>query len=145
MTLQAGGIHSTAPDHAASYIGKASGLLLLLKSLSCHLNRTGSITYIPLEVACKHGLLPTIGDGLQEIKMESGEDLFDAVFEMASMANAHLEKARVLAPTVPVEAVHVLLPAVSTQVLLDSLRRRLLNVFDSRLAQGILEVSPLWF
>ena len=35
-TLQAGGIRSTAADHAASHIGKASGLLLLLKSLPYH-------------------------------------------------------------------------------------------------------------
>ena len=33
LTLQAGGIKSTAADHAASHIGKASGILLLLKSL----------------------------------------------------------------------------------------------------------------
>ncbi|KAJ6838439.1 NADH dehydrogenase (ubiquinone) complex I, assembly factor 6 [Iris pallida] len=145
MTLQAGGIHSTAADHAASHIGKASGLLLLLKSLPYHLNRTGRISYIPLEVASKHGLLASGGDGMPEIKMESGEDLSDAVFEMASVANAHLEKARGLAHTVPAEAVHVLLPAVPAQVLLDSLRRRQFNVFDSRLARGVLGVSPLWF
>ncbi|MCH93497.1 NADH dehydrogenase complex I assembly factor 6, partial [Trifolium medium] len=36
LTLQSGGIMSTAADHAASHIGKASGILLLLKSLPYH-------------------------------------------------------------------------------------------------------------
>jgi len=145
MTLQAGGIHSTAADHAASHIGKASGLLLLLKSLPYHLNRTGRIPYIPAEVAGKHGLLVTRGDRVSEVRMESGEGLSEAVFEVASVANAHLEKARGLSPTVPSEAVPVLLPAVPAQVLLDSLRQYEFNVFDSRLARGVLGVSPLWF
>lgn len=144
-TLQAGGIHSTAADHAASHIGKASGILLLLKSIPYHLNRTGKIPYIPAEVASKHGLLVIRGDGSSEIRMESGEGLSEAVFELASAANAHLEKARELSSTVPSEAVPVLLPAVPAQVLLDSLRRYQFNVFDSRLARGILGVSPLWF
>ncbi|KAI9156458.1 hypothetical protein LWI28_006934 [Acer negundo] len=34
MKLQAGGIQSTAADHAASHIGKASGLLLMLTMLA---------------------------------------------------------------------------------------------------------------
>ncbi|ONK81110.1 uncharacterized protein A4U43_C01F25410 [Asparagus officinalis] len=145
MTLQAGGIHSAAADHAASHIGKATGLLLLLKSLPYHLNRAGRITYIPEEVASKHGLLVVRGDGSSEIKMESDEGLSQVVFEVASVANAHLEKARRLYPTVPSEAVPALLPAVPAQVLLDSLRRYDFNVFDSRLARGILGISPLWF
>lgn len=145
LTLQSGGIHSTAADHAASHIGKASGLLLLLRSLPYHLNRTGRIPYIPAEVAETHGLLVNCGDGRSEIRTESGEGLSEAVFEIASVANAHLEKARGLSPTVPSEAVPVLLPAVPAQVLLDSLRRYEFNAFDSRLARGVLGVSPLWF
>ncbi|CAL5407915.1 unnamed protein product [Camellia sinensis] len=50
MTLQAGGIKSTAVDHAASHIGKASGLLLLLKSLSYHASRSRQFSYIPAKV-----------------------------------------------------------------------------------------------
>ncbi|XP_039134511.1 NADH dehydrogenase (ubiquinone) complex I, assembly factor 6 [Dioscorea cayenensis subsp. rotundata] len=144
MILQAGGIQSTAADHAASHVGKASGLLLLLKSLPYHASRGGRISYIPTDIAAKYGLLVT-GNGQSEIQMEAGERLSDAVFEIASIANAHLEKARELAPKVPPEAVPVLLPSVPAQILLDSLRRCQFNVLDSRLAQGILGVSPLWF
>ncbi|KAF5947359.1 hypothetical protein HYC85_013316 [Camellia sinensis] len=57
MILQAGGIKSTAADHAASHIGKASGLLLLLKSLPYHASHNRQFSYIPAKVAAKHGLL----------------------------------------------------------------------------------------
>ncbi|CAL9164204.1 unnamed protein product [Musa hybrid cultivar] len=144
MTLQAGGICSTSADHAASHIGKASGLLLLLKSLPYHASRQGRISYIPADVASRHGLLIT-AHGRSEIKMESGEALSDAVFEVASVASLHLQKARELAPAVPTEALPVLLPAVPAQVLLDTLRQRNFNVFDSRILGGVQGVSPLWY
>lgn len=144
MTLQAGGINSTFADHAASHIGKASGLLLLLKSLPYHTNRNRLSSYIPIEVASKQGLLIDHKKfGEREIRMDSRENLCNAVFEMASVANAHLEKARELVGKVPIEARPVLLPAVPCQVLLDSLRGANFDVFDPKLAQGILGISPL--
>lgn len=143
-TLQAGGIRSTAADHVASHIGKASGLLLLLKSLPYHANRQRQFSYIPAEVAEKNGLMGKQG-GRSEIRMDSREDLSNAVFEIASVAFVHLQKARELAGTVPAEARPVLLPAVPAQVLLDSLSRVQFDVFDSRLNRGILGVPPLWF
>lgn len=143
-TLQAGGITSTAADHAASHIGKASGLLLLIKSLPYHANRNQQFSYIPVKVAEKHGLLVKQGDRL-EIRTDSREKLTDAVFDMASMANAHLQKARALADTVPKEAIKILLPAVPSQVILDSLSRVRFDVFDPRLSRGILGVPQLLF
>ncbi|GAB4857039.1 hypothetical protein Ancab_014949 [Ancistrocladus abbreviatus] len=144
MTLQAGGVRSTAADHAASHIGKASGLLLLLRSLPYHTSRHRHFAYIPSKLAAKHGLLIQQG-GQTEIRMDNHEGLCDAVFEIASVANAHLQKARELAKSVPVEAVPVLLPAVPAQVLLDSLSRVQFDVFDPRLARGLLGIPPLWF
>lgn len=144
MTLQAGGIRSTAADHAASHVGKASGLLLLIKSLPYHASRNHHFSYIPSEVAAKHGLLVVQG-GQTEISLDSREGLCDAVFEMASVANVHLQKARNLSGTIPAEARPVLLPAVAAQVLLDSLSKVHFDVFDPRLARGILGVPPLWY
>ncbi|CAL5405211.1 unnamed protein product [Camellia sinensis] len=111
MILQAGGIKSTAADHAASHIGKASGLLLLLNSLSYHASHNRQFSYILAKVAAKHGLLVNQGDQM-EICVDSRDRLCDAIFEMASVANSHLQKARELAGTVPEEARPVLLPAV---------------------------------
>ncbi|KAF2313123.1 hypothetical protein GH714_009387 [Hevea brasiliensis] len=83
--------------------------------------------------------------GRSEVHVDSREDLCDAVFEMASVANAHLQKARALAGTVPAEARPVLLPAVPAQVLLDSLSRVQFDVFDPRLERGVLGIPPLWY
>lgn len=143
MTLQVGGIKSTSADHAASHIGKASGILLLLKSLPYHAKRNRLSSYIPVEVASKQGLVTNNQFGEREICMDSRESLCNAVFEMASVANAHLQKARELAGRVPIEARPVLLPAVPCQVLLDSLSRFNFDVLDPKLMQGILGVSPL--
>lgn len=143
-TLQSGGFTSTAVDHAASHIGKASGLLLLIKSLPYHYGRNRHLPYIPSDVAAKHGLLVSEG-GRYVIRADSREGLRDAVFEVASVANAHLQKSRELSGSVPIEARPVLLPAVPAQTLLDSLRRVGFDVFDPRLARGIMGVSPLWF
>ncbi|KAJ0834229.1 putative isoprenoid synthase domain superfamily [Helianthus annuus] len=143
-TLQAGGITSTAADHAASHIGKASGLLLLIKSLPYHANRNHQFSYIPVKVAEKHGLLLKQGEKV-EIRTDSREKLCEAVFDMASTANAHLQKARALAESVPKEARSVLLPAVGSQAILDSLSRVGFDVFDPRLNRGILGVNPLFF
>lgn len=143
-TLQAGGIRSTVADHAASHVGKASGLLLLIKSLPYHASRNRHFSYIPAEVVAKHGLLTKQG-GQLELRLDSRENLCNAVFDMASVANVHLEKARELAAGVPAEARPVLLPAVPAQVLLDSLGRVHFDVFDPRLARGIHGLPPLWF
>ncbi|ERN15360.1 NADH dehydrogenase (ubiquinone) complex I, assembly factor 6 [Amborella trichopoda] len=140
LTLQAGGIKSSVADHAASHIGKANGLLLLLKSIPYHASR-GGVVHVPLEVASKHGLLLQRG----RLKPEPREELSNAVLEVASVASAHLNKAQELICGVPKEAVPVLLPGVAAQVLLDSLERVRFNVFDPRLNHGILGVSPFWF
>jgi len=144
LSLQAGGITSTAADHAASHIGKASGILLLLKSLPYHAGHNRHFSYIPRAIASKHGLVVK-QEGQGERWVDSREGLCEAVYEMASVANAHLQKARKLAGSVPAEAVPVLLPAVPAQVLLDSLRRVQFDVFDPRLARGVLGIPPLWY
>lgn len=144
LTLQAGSIKSTAADHAASHVGKASGIALLLKSLPYHASRNHHFSYIPTKVAAKHGLIVKQGDQ-EQMQLDSREGLCDAVFEMASVANAHLQKARKLAESVPGEALPVLLPAVPAQVLLDSLNRVQFDVFDPRLTGGILGMPPLWY
>lgn len=144
LTLQAGGIKSTAADHAASHVGKASGILLLLKSLPYHAGRNRHFSYIPTSIASKHGLL--VKEGGQEMRwVDSRNGLCNAVYEMASIANAHLQKARKLAESVPSEALPVLLPAVPAQILLDSLSRVQFDVFDPRLTRGVLGIPPLWY
>lgn len=137
LTLEAAGIRSTSADHAASHVGKAEGIGLLLKASSHHsLFRR---TYIPIEVAARHGV------SQEDIyRKVHSDNLADAALDVASVADAHLSKARALASTVPPAAVPVLLPAVAAGVLLDSLKRVQFNVFDPKLVRGVNGVSPLW-
>ncbi|KAH9558755.1 hypothetical protein CY35_06G023700 [Sphagnum magellanicum] len=137
LTLEAAGVRNTAADHAASHIGKSAGLALLLRASPYHAARRRS--YIPLDVAAKHGLA-------QEdlYRGKNLEALSSAVHEVASAASAHLEKARSLSGTIPAAAKPVLLPAVPTGVLLDTLQKVDFNVFDPTLTRGVCGISPLW-
>ncbi|CAA3013000.1 NADH dehydrogenase (ubiquinone) complex I, assembly factor 6-like [Olea europaea subsp. europaea] len=122
--LQSSGIRSTIADHAASHIGKASGLLLLLKSLSYHTSKNRHFSYIPTEVTGKHGLLVNHG-GQREIRVDSHESLCNTIFEMVAIAVANdlLQKSQKLRGTIPTEARSVLQSVVLTKVILDTLRR----------------------
>lgn len=137
LTLQAAGVRSTSADHAASHVGKAEGIALLLKATPHHsLFRR---TYIPIEIAARHNV------SQEDIyRKRYSEGLANAVLDVASVADAHLSKARALAGTVPPAAIPVLLPAVPAGVLLNSLEKVHFNVFDPKLARGINGVSPLW-
>ncbi|CAM6096183.1 unnamed protein product [Calypogeia fissa] len=137
LTLEAAGVLNTAADHAASHIGKAEGLALLVRATPVHGAKRR--TYIPVDIAAKFGL------SQEEIyRGQNAESLADAVHEMASVANAHLGKARALSSSVPKEAAPVLLPAVSAGSLLQSLERYNFNVFDPMISRGVCGVSPLW-
>ncbi|KAJ7558011.1 hypothetical protein O6H91_04G021300 [Diphasiastrum complanatum] len=136
LTLEAAGIRNTNADHAASHIGKAAGLALLLRASPFHVGYRRS--YIPLELLAKHRFSE------EEIyRGKETEALCNAVFELASVANSHLEKARQLSNAVPPEAFPVLLPAVPAGVLLKSLQQCGFNIFDQRLQRGVCGISPL--
>eukprot|EP00250_Pteridium_aquilinum_P014530 c22046_g1_i1 orf=225-1112(+) len=137
LTLEAAGIRLTSADHAASHVGKAEGIALLLKASPHHsLFRR---TYIPIEVAARHGV------SQEDIyRKVYSEGLADAVLEVASVADAHLSKAHALACTIPAAAAPILLPAVATGVLLNSLKKVNFNVFDPKLVRGVNGISPLW-
>ncbi|KAG5228509.1 Peptidase C13, legumain [Salix suchowensis] len=108
MTLQAGDIKSTAADHAASHVGKASGLLCCLDHF--HIMLVATDTFVTYQLKWQ----PNMGTG-SFISWNS-----------------------------PAEARSVLLPAVPAQVFLDTLRQVHFDVFDPRLARGVMGISPLW-
>ncbi|KAG0588900.1 hypothetical protein KC19_2G276900 [Ceratodon purpureus] len=137
LTLEASGVRNTSADHAASHIGKTAGMGLLLRASPYHGARRRS--YIPLETAAKYGLAQE-----EMYRGQNLEALANAVHEVASVANSHLDKARSLASTVPAPAIPVLLPAVPAGVLLQTLERVNFNVFDPKLVRGVCGISPLW-
>eukprot|EP00899_Mesostigma_viride_P011498 jgi/Mesvir1/20349/Mv19936-RA.1 len=136
LLLQVAGASDANTDHAASHVGKAVGLTTLLRGTAAHASQRR--TYIPRDVAAKHGVVT------EEIYRRIPSDaLSSAVFEVASKANAHLDKARKMQGTLSKEARAVLLPAVPCGLYLAALERHNFDVFYGSLMMGKLDISPL--
>ncbi len=73
------------------------------------------------------------------------EALQEVVLEVATVARAHLQEARSLAPKLPKGASQVLLPAVGAGMYLQALEKADFNVFDQRLQTGGGALAPLWY
>eukprot|EP00850_Spirogloea_muscicola_P003337 SM000013S26506 [mRNA] locus=s13:764047:765020:- [translate_table: standard] len=143
LTLQAAGVASTHADHAASHVGKAAGMTLLLRAAPHHHARRR--TYIPLDTAAKHRLSQ---EDLYSLKPPR-EPLADAVLDIASQAQAHLATARAMLPKLKEEgllnaAAPTLLPAVPAATYLAALERRGFHLLDPALARGVCATTPLW-
>lgn len=105
LTLEAQGIRNLNADHAASHIGKAAGLVTILRALPYHCKSRQ--VYIPTELTAKHNITSEMlfaGTFTPEI----GE----AIYDIASIAHGHIEMARELSSTLPPDTYRVLLPAV---------------------------------
>lgn len=75
-------------DHALSHLGKAHGIVNLLRAQS-KLDRSKGVC-IPQEIMLKHGISQ---ERILRSKLED-KGVQDCVFEIASVANSHLEKVR---------------------------------------------------
>lgn len=76
------------------------------------------------------------------IRGKDTKKLSDCVYEIASLAHQHLQKARSLAAKVPVAGKGVLLPAVPVELYLDRLQRVDYNVLDPSLQHRSWKMLP---
>uniref|UniRef100_A0A7S4C0J6 15-cis-phytoene synthase n=1 Tax=Chrysotila carterae TaxID=13221 RepID=A0A7S4C0J6_CHRCT len=117
---------SLAAEQAAVHVGSALGLATILRGTHAHASQ--SSTFIPEDVAQRHGLTLK--------KILSGRDspeLRDAVAELASEATTHLLAARALRAEVPASARSILLPAGIADVVLQRLQQNAYNVFTPKI------------
>lgn len=153
LTLECLSIRNVHADHAASHIGRAQGLATLLRAIPYQAQRNK--VYIPLELLVKYKVSQN-----ELIRGSNEKKIKDLVFDLASTANAHVEKvgnysvlkrvvklaliycrfyfrfqARSLMNTVPKEAKVGLMTAVSTVSYLERLRRVDFNIYDGRLME----------
>lgn len=85
LTLECLGVKNVHADHAASHIGRAQGLVTLLRALPYDSQK--SRVYIPLDLLVQHKVSQNdLLRGSTEKKVK------DLVFDLASTANAHIEK-----------------------------------------------------
>ena len=92
LQLDLGGLRDTSADHAASHLGKALGMVNLLRGTPAHAKQRRC--YLPLDVCAKHGAVAE-----DVYRGKTTEAIKDAAHEVASVAKAHLDSARGMAST----------------------------------------------
>lgn len=128
---------------AAALVGRAAGLVNLLRSTPHHVARRQ--LYVPREVAARHGLnTGALLDRRERGGDENVDNLRDATHELAVLAHERLTEARAMAPEVPRAAVPALLLTVACDRYLARLQACNFDVFHPDLAAPTSR-SPLGF
>lgn len=152
LQLDLGGLRDTSADHAASHLGKALGMVNLLRGTPAHAKQRRC--YLPLDVCAKHGAVAE-----DVYRGKTTEAIKDAAHEVASVAKAHLDSARGMASTLrekrlanaktktkttvkenapswtPVKPETVFLPAIAASTYLEKLEKADFDAFHPSLAQ----------
>jgi len=113
-------------DHAASHLGIATGLVILLKALPYHLK--AKQLYLPMELTTKHSIS-------QEslFRGEFSDKLKDVVYDIANTARSHLDLSRELQPKLKKPAHVALLSAGFMSDFLSRLEKNDFNPIDPNL------------
>ncbi|XP_061387930.1 NADH dehydrogenase (ubiquinone) complex I, assembly factor 6 homolog [Musca vetustissima] len=116
LLVQLTGVKDMNVDHAASHLGKAQGIVTLLRSVP-YTKRSQALN-IPQEVLIKNGV------SQERVLRSKANDkgVEDCIFEVATAAHQHLEMARNLSDKVPKEVRKLFLPAVAIERYLERLR-----------------------
>lgn len=120
LLLKIVGVQNMDVDHAISHMAKAQGICNLLRALAVVRARgLGALPPIPQAVLSAHGC------SYEQILRQRPDDIAaqDCIFDVASLASVHLEKARKLNDKVPDEAKALFLPGVAIGRFLDRLQR----------------------
>jgi NADH dehydrogenase [ubiquinone] 1 alpha subcomplex assembly factor 6 len=141
LQLDLGGMRDTSADHAASHLGKALGMVNLLRGTPAHAKQRR--LYLPLDVCAKHGAVAE-----DVFRGKNTEAIKDATHEVASVAKAHLDSSRGMASTLrgvarkgsassstPVKPETVFLPAIAASTYLEKLESVDFDAFHPSLAQ----------
>eukprot|EP00026_Physarum_polycephalum_P009922 Phypoly_transcript_10060.p1 GENE.Phypoly_transcript_10060~~Phypoly_transcript_10060.p1 ORF type:complete len:377 (+),score=58.60 Phypoly_transcript_10060:159-1289(+) len=126
LALEMLGIKDVKVDHAAVHLGVAEGLVTLLRG-TVHHTKHHKI-YFPVDLTTKYEVVPeSLFNG------EIPPYFRDLVFEVASIAKAHLDKSRTFHSSVPSHAIPAFLPSVFVDDFLMRLEKNNFNIFDTQL------------
>jgi NADH dehydrogenase [ubiquinone] 1 alpha subcomplex assembly factor 6 len=139
LTLQTLGVENVSSDHAASHVGKAEAIVTLLRAVPYH--RSRRVVLLPMDIITRHGASQEDflrGNVVQAVK--------DATFDLASLANTHLLKARSMKSQLPKASLKALLPATVCDSFLTKIQRVEFNPFHPTLAHRdpLLAYKLLW-
>ncbi|KAI5705477.1 hypothetical protein M8J75_015351 [Diaphorina citri] len=137
LQLQVAGVKDIQVDHTLSHIGKAQGITNILRSVP-YLPRTSPL---PVDILASHKVSQEM-----LIRQDTSKPTRDAVFEIASAAKIHLDKARSIKDKIPPHVLPLCLPSIPVQCYLERLRRADFNLFHPqlKLQDGFLP-SKLWW
>lgn len=140
LLLETHGIKNVHADHLASHLGKAQGIVNLLRSIPRQERR--NVVPVPQDILMQYGVSQE--RVLRNRKDDKGVE--EVVFHMAGIAHQHLEKARNLLVSVPKQAKPVFLPGVTIGRFLERLRRTNFHLTDSNLlrSDSLLPLSLYW-
>jgi len=126
LSLECLGLKDMKTDHAAFHLGVAEGLVTLLRGTAFHAKNRK--IYFPVQLTTKYEVIPE-----NLFRGEIPPHFADLVWDVASTAKVHLEKARAFRSSVPPEAVPAFLYSVVVEDFLTRLQKSDFNVFDPSL------------
>lgn len=154
--MEAGGIKNVNADHAASHLGKAQGLVQLLRykfQKTYLIHFLFHIIHRSVPAAKKINFIPYPQEILNKNKVSHeeilrcapSERLIECTYEVASRAHQHLTKARSLMKIIPNEARATLLPAVPIEDFLMKLQKVSYDILHPTLQnKSRIWIAKLW-
>ena len=139
LLLEAHSITNINADHVASHIGKAHGIINLLRSVPY--NAKKRINMLPQDILMKHSVSTEA-----VLQSQSSKELKDVIHEVASHGKLHLDAAISLKHDIGKKANLIFLPVVCLNNYLNKLRKVDFNIFDSKLQRrdNLLPLRLLW-
>lgn len=107
LALESAGLRNIDADHAASHLGKAFGMVTILRAIPYQLKHQH--IDVPKDMMIKHKF-----SAEQLLRGDMTSEGRNVIYEVADIANQHIELARSMKDQVPSAAKIVFLPTVST-------------------------------
>lgn len=126
LQLEAAGANTSEAEHAASHLGKAVGLVGLLRG-AVPLAKRGR-TYLPVDLCQEKGVQPE-----DILHAQPSEGIKDVTLAVAAAAKAHLDHARSFTKELPLAARQLMLSSVACEAYLNALEGSNFDMFDSKL------------
>lgn len=139
LLLEANGTKDLNCDHFASHLGKACGIITLIRAIPYYLQK--NIIMLPMDLIEKNKV-----SAKSLFRCESSQELKETLFQVSSCANSHLQKAQSLKNKLPKEIYPIFLPYLIAEDYLEKLRQHDFNIFDPKLQrkENLLPAKLYW-
>lgn len=139
LLLEAQGVIDVNADHIASHLGKAHGVVTLIRSIPYNAHKR--VMILPQNILMKNNVS---FEAIFQREITTG--FKDTIFEISSCAKQHLDKATSLSQKVEKKLRLIFLPMKCLENYLEELRRLDFNVFDTKLQKrnNLLPLQLYW-